>query len=76
MDLLELWDISQGVFQLELPEGWMIYNILNKDLLIQCRELQFKGQYRNLVPLPDVINKKEEYDVKEIRNHRKQGCGI
>ena len=54
----------------------MIYNILNKDLLIQCRELQFKGQYRNLASLPDIINKKEEYDVKEIRNHRKQECGI
>jgi len=26
-------DIGQGVFQLELPEGYIIYNMFNKDLL-------------------------------------------
>jgi len=26
-------DISSGAFQLELPEGWMIHNIFNEDLL-------------------------------------------
>jgi len=25
--------IGQGVFQLKLPEGWMIHNVFNKDLL-------------------------------------------
>jgi len=24
---------------------------------------------------PDIINKEEEYEVEEIRDHRKQGCG-
>jgi len=27
-------DIGSGAFQLELPEGWMIHNIFNEDLLI------------------------------------------
>ena len=27
-------DIGSEVFQLELPEGWMIHNIFNEDLLI------------------------------------------
>lgn len=35
-------DISQGVFQLDLPERWVIHNILNEDLLTQCRKLWFK----------------------------------
>ena len=35
-------NIGQKVFQLELLEGWAIYNIFRKDLLIQYRELQFK----------------------------------
>ena len=25
------------------------------------------------LPLPDIINKEEEYKVKEVQNHRKQG---
>ena len=36
-------DISSGTFQLELPEGWMIHNIFNEDLLTQCVEPKFKG---------------------------------
>ena len=27
-------DIGSGAFQLELLEGWMIYNVFNEDLLI------------------------------------------
>ena len=27
-------NISQGAFQLELPEEWIIHNVFNKDLLI------------------------------------------
>ena len=47
----------------------MIYNVFNKDLLIQCKEVQFKGQYIELVPLPDIINEEEKYEVEEIRKH-------
>ena len=38
-----LKNISQGVFQLELPEEWMIHNMFNEDLLTQCKEAKFKG---------------------------------
>ena len=34
-----LKDIGLGAFQLELPEGWMIYNVFNKDLLTRYKEL-------------------------------------
>ena len=27
------------------------------------------------VPLPDIINKEEEYEVEEIRKHQKKGQG-
>jgi len=36
-------DIGSGAFQLELPEGWMIHNIFNEDLLTQCVEPKFQG---------------------------------
>jgi len=36
-------------------------------------EPKFKGQYKDSTPLPMIINKEEEYEVKEIRKHRKHG---
>jgi len=54
----------------------MIHNMFNKDLLIRCREPKFKEQHMKLAPPPDIVNKKEEYEVEEVRNHRKQECSI
>jgi len=64
-------DIGSGAFQLELPEEWVIYNMFNEDLLIQCVEPKFKSQYEELVPLPTIINEEEEYKVEKVRKHRK-----
>ena len=50
--------------------------MLNEDLLTQYKELQFKKQHMKPVPLPDIVNKEEEYKVEEVRNHRKQRCNI
>ena len=36
-------NIELGAFELELPEGWMIHNVFNKDLLTRCIEPKFKG---------------------------------
>jgi len=66
-----LKDISQGAFQLELPEGWMIHNVFNEDLLTRCREPHFPEQHMELAPLPDIINEEEEYEVEEIRKYRR-----
>jgi len=59
-------DIGLGAFQLELPERWMIYNMFNEDLLTRCNKLQFKEQHVEPVPPPIIVNKKEEYKVKEV----------
>jgi len=64
-------DIGSEAFQLELPEGWMIHNIFNEDLLTQCVEPKFKGQHEDLVPPSTIINKEKEYEVEEVRKHRK-----
>ena len=47
-----------------------------KTLLTQCKEPQFKRQHMKIAPLLDIINEKEGYKVKEVWNHRKQGCSI
>ena len=68
-------NIGSGVFQLELPKGWMIHNIFNKDLLTQCVEPKFKGQHKDPTPPLTIVNEKKEYEVEEVRKHRKQGRG-
>ena len=54
----------------------MIHNIFNEDLLIQCVEPKFKGQHKDPASPPMIINKEEEYEVEEVRKHRKQGRGM
>ena len=39
-------------------------------------KLKFKGQHKELAPLPTIINEEEKYEVKEVRKHRKCGKGI
>ena len=63
-------DIGLGTFELELPEGWMIHNMFNEDLLTRCVEPKFQRQCRNPVPLPVIINEEEEYEVEEVQKHR------
>ena len=68
-------DIGSGVFELELPKGWMIYNVFHEDLLTQCVELKFKEQYEEPAPPPMIIHEEEKYEVEEVRKHRKQEKG-
>ena len=67
-----LKNISQEAFQLELLKEWMIHNVFNEDLLIRCRKPQFKRQHIKPAPLPIIIIKEEEYEVKEVWKHKKQ----
>jgi len=49
----------------------MIHNMFNEDLLTKCRKPYFKGQHINLASQPTIINEEEEYEVEEVRKHRK-----
>ena len=49
----------------------MIHNMFSENLLTRCKEPQFKGQYMELVSPPMIINEEEEYEVEEVRKHRK-----
>ena len=63
-------DIGSEAFQLNLLEGWIIHNVFNEDLLTQCMEPKFKGQYEDPAPPPTIINEEEEYEVEEVRKYR------
>jgi len=38
-------------------------------------KLKLKGQHEKPLPPPTIINEEKEYEVKEIRKHRKYGRG-
>ena len=38
-------------------------------------ELKFKGQHKDSTSLLMIINEEEEYEVEEVRKHRKCGRG-
>jgi len=65
--------ISQGAFQLKLPEGWIIHDVFHEDWLTRCREPYYQGQHMELVSPSTIINEEEEYEVKEVWKHRKYG---
>ena len=69
-------DIGSEAFQLELLEGWMIHNVFNEDLLTQCVEPKFQGQHKDPAPPPIIINEEEEYEIEEVRKHRKWEKGV
>ena len=66
-------DIRLKAFELELPEGWMIHNVFNEDLLAWCMKPKFKEQHMKLAPPPMIINEEEEYKVEEVRKYWKWG---
>jgi len=49
----------------------MIHNVFNEDLLTRYKKPHFPEQHMELALPPDIINKKEEYEVEEIRKHWK-----
>jgi len=38
-------------------------------------KLKFKGQHKDPAPPPTIINEEEEYEVEEVRKHRKREKG-
>jgi len=59
-------DIGLGVFQLKLPEKWMIYDMFNKDLLTKCREPHYQEQHMEPIFPSMIINEEEKYKVEEV----------
>ena len=68
--------VGECSYQLKLPETWAIHNVFHTSLLTRHHKLEFDSQRKPLPPPPDIINNKEEYEVEEIRGHRKRGQGV
>lgn len=67
--------IGQGAYRLKLPDGWIIHDVFNEALLTPHEKPSFKIQDKPTPPPPEIINEEEEYEVEEIRGHRRRGRG-
>ena len=68
--------IGERSYQLKLPEAWAIHNVFHTSLLTKCQHPEFETQKKPPPPPPDIVNEEEEYEVEEIRGHRKWGRGM
>ncbi|KAL5524870.1 hypothetical protein ACEPAF_10016 [Sanghuangporus sanghuang] len=67
--------VGASVYRLKLPKTWKkVYPVFNEILLKLAVQLSFKSQKKLPPLLPVIINKQEEYEVKEILDsHLHQG---
>src|SRR6266545_7289786 len=65
-------EISPVVYHLKLPRTWRIHDVFHASLLSPYHET---AQHRPnfFRPPPDLINGEEEYEVEQIRGHRRHG---
>ena len=62
------------IFKLKLLPTWKIHPVFYASLITPYREtIAYRPNFEQL--LPDLIEGKEEYEVKEILNKRKRGRG-
>ena len=61
--------LSPLTYTLRLPSTWTIYNIFHTSLLSSYHSTEPYGPTFSSPP-PDVINNKEEYEVKAILSHK------
>jgi Chromo (CHRromatin Organisation MOdifier) domain len=61
--------ISPVTYQIKLPQTWKIHNVFCVDLLTPYHETQAYGTMHSQPP-PELIDGKEEYEVKEIIDYR------
>jgi hypothetical protein len=67
------FEVLQQVFpvtyQIKLSQMWKIHNVFHVDLLTPYYKTQaYRTTYSQ--PPPELINGEEEYEVKEVINHR------
>jgi hypothetical protein len=67
--------VSDQAYCLKLPETWAIHNVFHLNLLTRTHAAEFDSQKKLTPPSPDIIEEEEEYEIEEIRGHRRKGRG-
>jgi Chromo (CHRromatin Organisation MOdifier) domain len=69
--------INPVVFKLKLPDQWCqkrVHPVFHASLLSPYKETEENGQAFT-EPAPDVIEGEEEYEVEQVLDSRRRGCG-
>ena len=66
--------LSNAVYQIEIPQQWKIHNVFHANLITPYKETELHGPNFTRPP-PDLINGEEEYEVEKILRHETRGRG-
>jgi hypothetical protein len=67
--------IGHRAYRVKLPDSWIIHDVFNEVLLTPHEKPQYRIQEKPTPPPPDIINEEEEFEIEEIRGHRRRGRG-
>jgi hypothetical protein len=65
--------VGDRAYRLKLPETWAIHNVFHSTLLTRTHAAEFDSQKKPMPPPPDIVEEEEEYEIEEIRGHRRKG---
>ena len=66
--------LSNAIYQLEIPWQWKIHNVFHANLLTPYKETELHGPNFTRPP-PDLINGEPEYEVEKIIDAQPRGRG-
>ena len=69
-----LKQLSNTVYQVEIPRQWKIHNVFHGNLLTPYKEMELHGPNFTRPP-PDLINGEPEYEVEKILDEKARGRG-
>jgi hypothetical protein len=69
-----LKQLSEAVYQVEIPRQWKIHNVFHANLIRPYKETELHGPNFTRPP-PDLVDGEEEYEVEKIIDKKKKGRG-
>jgi hypothetical protein len=66
--------LSNAIYQLEIPRHWKIHNMFHANLLTPYKEMELHGPNFTRPP-PDLVDREEEFEVEKILDAWPQGRG-
>jgi hypothetical protein len=69
-----LKQLSEAVYQVEIPRQWKIHNVFHANLITPYKETELHGPNFTRPP-PDLVDGEEEYEVEKVIDKKKMGRG-
>ena len=66
--------LSSVVYEIRVPHQWKAHNVFHTNLITPYEEMAIHGLNYSQ-PLPDLVNREEEFEVEQILNMKQMGQG-